>query len=456
MPIPAPYEVRLAAYGIDQSIDRDRRAVWEMLQPHLAGILERHLERAARFAPALAETLTKHRTAYLQVITASTAKLFVNPFDEQWVADAEARARFEIEHGLDSRSRPVVARSILAELSTLVSRRHRFSSRRAVRLLDIATRVLMLDAANAAACHNAAAAAGARADNDELARAIKEFVAAAEGVRGAISGAVADLAATSDRLTSLAATASKQATTAAGAAEQTGEDVRTTANAADELSSSIAEIHRQASGSAEMAQTSVSQVDNANATIRSLSDAVEKIGSVVGLISDIAGQTNLLALNATIEAARAGEAGRGFAVVASEVKSLATQTSKATDDIAQQIALIQEATRRSVSEIDHTRKTITEITAMTGAVAASVTQQTSATQSIAEGAARMAAHATTLARSLDDVQGTIGATENAAAAVIGLSRDLADRTGRLESVIAILVEAASKRGSAVHEFRLLK
>jgi methyl-accepting chemotaxis protein len=320
----------------------------------------------------------------------------------------------------------------------------------------VASRVLMLDAANAVACHHAADVERARASNDELAGAIKDFSAAAEGVRGAIAAAVASLGTTSDRLTSLAGTASQQVGTAVGAADQTAENVRTTASAAEELSESIAEIHHQATRSAEMAQTSVSQVDGANATIRSLSDAVEKIGSVVGLISDIAAQTNLLALNATIEAARAGEAGRGFAVVAAEVKSLATQTAKATGEIGQQIALVQEATRRSVAEIDHTRKTISEITATTGAVAASVTQQTSATHSIASVAGRMAAHAATVADALEKVQTTLGETKDAAGFVIGLSRDLADCTGRLDGVMATLFATVSRHGTGTREFRALK
>jgi hypothetical protein len=78
--------------------------------------------------------------------------------------------------------------------------------------------------------------------------------------------------------------------------------------------------------------------------VEGLLEATQKIGEVMGLIQNIAAQTNLLALNATIEAARAGEAGRGFAVVASEVKALATQTAKATEEIADQIQTIRDAT----------------------------------------------------------------------------------------------------------------
>ena len=243
----------------------------------------------------------------------------------------------------------------------------------------------------------------------------------------------------------LAAGASGEADKAAEAAAGTAENVEKTAAATEELSASIAEVHGQATRSAGIAHGAVSGAERTNATMRSLHEAVEKIGSVVGLISDIASQTNLLALNATIEAARAGEAGRGFAVVASEVKALATQTSKATDEIGRQIGVIQEATRRSVEEIAGAGRTISDIAAIAEAVAGSVDQQAAATASIAESAMNAAATASTVAEALDSVGETIRRTQEAAKAVLEFSRALEGRTGELDTAMNTLFKTAAGR-----------
>ena len=127
----------------------------------------------------------------------------------------------------------------------------------------------------------------------------------------------------------------------ASAAEETSVNVQTVSAGTEQLSSSIAEIGRQVVTSAEIAKKAVDEAGATDATMQGLADNASRISVVVDLIQVIASQTNLLALNATIEAARAGEAGRGFAVVASEVKSLASQTAKATDEIRTQIASMQ-------------------------------------------------------------------------------------------------------------------
>ncbi|TMJ47440.1 MAG: hypothetical protein E6G84_13135 [Alphaproteobacteria bacterium] len=137
---------------------------------------------------------------------------------------------------------------------------------------------------------------------------------------------------------------------AAHASITTTESVETTAAATEELSKSIGEIGNQSAGSLDLANHAARDAEVSMKTLGQLADAVGQIGSVVDLISKIAGQTNLLALNATIEAARAGDAGRGFAVVASEVKALANQTEKATNEISRQIAAVQNATSQSVEQ----------------------------------------------------------------------------------------------------------
>jgi methyl-accepting chemotaxis protein len=100
----------------------------------------------------------------------------------------------------------------------------------------------------------------------------------------------------------------------------------------------IGEISRQVAQSGQVTGQAVEDARRTDMIVQALARSAQKIGDVVGLITNIAGQTSLLALNATIEAARAGEAGKGFAVVASEVKNLASQTTRATEEIGAQIA----------------------------------------------------------------------------------------------------------------------
>ena len=148
--------------------------------------------------------------------------------------------------------------------------------------------------------------------------------------------------------------------------------VESVASASEELSASINDISQQAAHAAGIASRAVSQARETDGTVQGLAQSAGRIGEVVGLINTIAAQTNLLALNATIEAARAGEAGRGFAVVASEVKSLASQTAKATEEISEQIADIQKVAGEAIDAIKGIGSIIGEVNEVATAIAAAV------------------------------------------------------------------------------------
>ena len=183
---------------------------------------------------------------------------------------------------------------------------------------------------------------------------------------------------------------SERAETAVHAFHEASANVETAAVAADELSRSIAEISRQLHHTSDVVGVATDEARATDGEIAGLASGAQKIGDVVKLIRNIAGQTNLLALNATIEAARAGKAGRGFAVVASEVKSLAVQTSRATEEITSHILAVQDSTGGAVEAIRNIAGRMREINQHTTAVAASVEQQNSATGEISQNVASVA------------------------------------------------------------------
>ena len=199
------------------------------------------------------------------------------------------------------------------------------------------------------------------------------------------------------------------------------------ATASDEFAMSIGEISRQAATSAELARAAANSADEADSAISNLSASAEQVGQIVELIQSIAQRTNLLALNASIEAARGGETGRGFAVVASEVKELATQTSKATEEVAAQIRAMQDSTGASVSVLRSLNKQIQQLETTAISIATAVDQQSVAGQDLARSIDIAARSTDEVAERVGKVRDMTASTGSAATQVRQSSDELASQ-----------------------------
>jgi methyl-accepting chemotaxis protein len=267
----------------------------------------------------------------------------------------------------------------------------------------------------------------------DMHRLADDFEQAVGVIVKTVSAAAGELRRAAQSMSSSADLTHKQSQTVASASNEAATSVQTVAAAAEELSASVEEIARQISQSNDVAAKAVQQVHGTSDEVAALANAAQKIGTVVQLINEIAGQTNLLALNATIEAARAGEAGKGFAVVASEVKTLATQTSKATEEISSQIAAVQAATRSSVAAIGGISETIGTISSISGSIAAAVEEQTAATREIARNVQQAAQGTAEVSENIVSVSQAANDTGAAANQVLGAAEDLSAQSDKLRA-----------------------
>ncbi|MFL9824121.1 methyl-accepting chemotaxis protein [Rhodoplanes sp. SY1] len=279
-----------------------------------------------------------------------------------------------------------------------------------------------------------------KAEQDRIAAARRkaDMVALADGFERAVGDIVKTVSSASTELEAAAGTLTRTAestqglsATVAAASEQASANVQSVASATNEMSSSVGEIGRQVQEATRIASDAVRQAEKTDGQITELSQAANRIGDVVKLITAIAEQTNLLALNATIEAARAGEAGKGFAVVAQEVKALAAQTAKATGDIGAQISGMQSATQVSVGAIKEIGGTIGRIAEISAAIAAAVEEQGAATHEIARNVQQAAAGTTQVAANITEVNRGAGETGSASSQVLASAQSLAHESARL-------------------------
>ncbi|WP_417454945.1 methyl-accepting chemotaxis protein [Kiloniella sp.] len=279
---------------------------------------------------------------------------------------------------------------------------------------------------------------------EERTKRIEELVAQFEAdsnqILTGVSAAASQMNTTSGEMSSVAQDTAVRSNTVAAAAEEASVNVQTVAAAAEELSCSIEEINRQVGESSKIASDAVSKADANIATIKGLEEASNRIGEVVGLISDIAEQTNLLALNATIEAARAGEAGKGFAVVASEVKNLANQTAKATEDISGQVDEMQSVTKTAVVAIEAIGKTIESMNEISVSISTAIDEQGTATQEISRNVQEASAGTAEVTSNMQGVSEASTQTGNSSQQVLEASEGLARQANDMRKSVEAFIQ----------------
>ncbi len=222
---------------------------------------------------------------------------------------------------------------------------------------------------------------------------------------------------------------------AAAGSAATSENLSAVAAAVEELSATVGEISRQIAGATTIAADAVREARESDDRMRTLTGSADRIGDVLGLISDVANRTNLLALNAPIEAARAGEAGKGFAVVASEVKALAAQTAKATEDIGGQIHAMRQAAGEAAEAMRGIAGTIARVDESTSAIAAAVEQQSAATREITGRLQTVATATSGVSQAMQSVAETATQAGQTSGEVQGAAEQVENQAARLRAEV---------------------
>src|SRR6266700_1216887 len=278
--LPSNFEPRLKLYALDEAACAGLRRLWPSIEPALAQGIDAFIE-AEKQMPSVAPMFQTHGDLIRRIEQQHFSLLLTGQFDERYIESCRSLTEQEYKIGITPRTRMIAGNMVFRAVVDALARSARLSPRRVAAGAKLISQAIGFDIATSMTLHQDAA------------------INASEARRQVLDSAIAAFELT-----------------------------------INEVVAGVKEVSRSLSaGSLDLANHAARDAEVSMKTLGQLADAVGQIGSVVDLISKIAGQTNLLALNATIEAARAGDAGRGFAVVASEVKALANQTEKATNEI---------------------------------------------------------------------------------------------------------------------------
>jgi len=277
----------------------------------------------------------------------------------------------------------------------------------------------------------------------EMEKREKESAETMREVMMEVTGVVQTLGASSEELSSVSGEMGKnsqdtadQANQVSGSADEISKNVQTVATGTEEMSASIKEIASNSSEAAKVTADAVQAAEKANGIVSKLGDSSKEIGDVIKDITSIAEQTNLLALNATIEAARAGEAGKGFAVVANEVKELATQTSKATENISTKIQAIQTDTSQAVGSISEISDIVNRINDIATSIASMVEEQTATTNEMSRNVQEAATGSIQIAENTAEVAKAAGSTKQGADDTGIAAKELSKMSLDLQNLVA--------------------